>query len=144
MKVHFIQLMKGGETAELETLKLIPGISVARCDEDYGFTFGMDEESKAQITDCHNRLLREAFKLAQEGHIDMLIVDEFNAAYQYDLVDSKLAKELVLQKPEKLELVLTGRNPAECFVEAADYISEIMPVKHPYEKGIKARKGIEF
>jgi len=144
MKVHFVQLLKGNETSELNTLKLIPDITVARCTEDYGFTFGMNDEDKINITNEHNRILSEAISLADGGSIDMLIIDEFNAAYQYGLLDKELAEKLVLNKPENLELVLTGRNPDQKFIDAADYVSEIKAVKHPFKNGISARRGIEF
>lgn len=144
MKVHFVQLLKGNETSEINTLKLIPNISVARCAEDYGFTFTMTEKDKKNISDEHNHILSEAISLACSGSIDMLIIDEFNVAYEYGLLDKELAQKLVLNKPQNLELILTGRNPAEKFVEVADYVSEIKAVKHPFMNGIVARQGIEF
>lgn len=144
MRVRFVQLLKGNDTSELNSLKLIPNITIDRCDEDYGFTFTMSEEEKAKITACHNRILLRAFELAQSGEIDLLIIDEFNAAYAYGLVYKELAERIVLNKPEALELVITGRNPDKRFVEAADYVSEIQAVKHPFKSGISARKGIEF
>lgn len=144
MKVRFVQLMKGNDTSELNSLRLIPNITVDRCDEDYGFTFAMSNEDKEKITQCHNRILLQALMLAQNGEIDLLIVDEFNAAYAYGLVDKELAERLVLNKPEALELVITGRNPAADFIAAADYVSEIQSVKHPFKSGVSARKGIEF
>lgn len=144
MKVHFVQLLKGNETSELNTLKLIPDITVARCNEDYGFTFSMNDEDKINIANEHNRILSEAISLADSGSINMLIIDEFNAAYQYGLLDKELAEKLVLNKPKNLELILTGRNPDKKFVDAADYVSEIKAVKHPFKNGISARRGIEF
>lgn len=78
------------------------------------------------------------------GKIDMLIIDEFNAAYEYNLLDQNLADKIVTMKPQHIELILTGRNPQQKFMDIADYVSEIGLVKHPYLKGQKARKGIEF
>lgn len=144
MRVHIVQLLKGGPTSELHSLAQIPNITVSRPDKNYGFTFKMSEEDKRRLTECHNDLLIHAEKLIVDGEIDMLIIDEFNAAYEYDLVDCEIADRIILQKPENTELVLTGRNPQEKFVRAADYVSEITPVKHPYITGIQARKGIEF
>ena len=76
--------------------------------------------------------------------IDVLIFDEFQAAYAHGLLDKEAAKDFSLKKPATLELVLTGRNPDPVFLEAADYVSEIHGVRHPYQKQIPARKGIEF
>ena len=60
------------------------------------------------------------------------------------MVDEALAKQAVLERPQQREVVLTGRNPEAWMVEAADYITEMQPRRHPYEQGIPARKGIEF
>lgn len=144
MRVHFAQLLKGGESSELAVLKMIPNLTVERCDEDYGFSFAMSEEEKKQITQCHNRILTNALGMMERGEAGLLILDEFNAAYARRLVDRALAERLVLQKPEAAELVLTGRDPAPCFIAAADYVSKIKAVKHPFEHGITARKGIEY
>lgn len=144
MRVHIVQLLKGRDTSELAALALLKNISVSRCDRDYGFTFSMTDLEKAAAAECHNRLLREAEDLMRSGKTDMLILDEFNAAYKYKLLDAALADRIVLEKSPETELILTGRDPAEKFIAAADYISEIMPVKHPYSSGIAARKGIEY
>ena len=143
-RVHIIQLLKGNATSELDSLKLIPNITVSRCDKNYGFTFKMDEETKEKLVLCHNRLLLDAEQLMKNDEIDVLIIDEFNAAYEYKLIDRDLAERIVLGRNEKTEVVLTGRNPDEKFIDAADYVSKIECIKHPYEKGIKARRGIEF
>ncbi len=140
MKVCFLQLMKGGKTSELESLKLLPNIKVIRCDRHYPFFKNMTEADKADITACHNELLEEAFS----GGFDMVIVDEFNSAYRYELMDRELAQKLIFDGLKSAEVILTGREPNKIFTDAADYISEIQCIKHPYEKGITARKGIEF
>ena len=74
----------------------------------------------------------------------MLIFDEFCCAYNNNLLDRELADRAVLEAPDSTELILTGREPDKKFIEAADYVSEIKAVKHPYTRGITARKGIEY
>ncbi len=138
LRVHIVQLMKGAPTSELATLARIPGISVARCDRDYGFSWKMSDKDKSGITACHNRLLSEAFAIGA----DMVILDEFNSAYANGLLDREAAEKLIGEAAT--EIVLTGRNPDPRFLEKADYISEIQCVRHPYERGVTARKGIEF
>lgn len=144
MKVFFFQFLKGAPTSELNSLSKIENITVRRCDKDYGFTFTMNDDDKAAITACHDEMLKQALSLAENGGADMIVLDEFNAAYECGLLDRRLAENLVLNHWERVELVLTGRNPNEKFVEAADYVSEILAVKHPYEKGADARAGIEY
>ncbi len=142
LRVHIVQLMKGRPTSELAALAKIPEISVSRCDRDYGFPASMSETDMAEIIACHNALLREAEALLPE--LDVLILDEFNSACRHGLLDRGLADRVVLDRPENLELVLTGRRPEQKYIDAADYISEITAVKHPYSRGVKARKGIEL
>lgn len=144
MKVHIIQLLKGSETSELSVLRNIGGITLERCDRNYGFVWNMTDADKREITLCHNALLEKGYSLARSGDIDMLIIDEFNAAYRHGLLDRNAAEKFLTEKEGDTELVITGRDPAEIFIGAADYISEIKCVKHPYTKGINARRGIEF
>lgn len=144
MKVHFVQFLKGSPTSEIAVLEKIENITIRRCDRDYGFTFAMSDDDKAAITACHNRMLAEALELMQSGGADMVVLDEFNAAYSCGLLDKELADSIVLEKPADTELILTGRDPQPKFVEAADYVSEILAVKHPYSHGIEARKGVEY
>ena len=79
-----------------------------------------------------------------QGQYDLLILDEILASCNYGMVRETSVVEFLKNRPEKLEVVLTGRNPSETFLELADYVSEIHMRRHPYEKGIPARRGIEF
>ena len=81
---------------------------------------------------------------AELGIYDLLILDEILASCNYGMVRETSVVEFLQNRPEKLEVVLTGRNPSETFLELADYVSEIHMRRHPYEKGIPARRGIEF
>lgn len=140
MRVCFAQLMKGSFTSELNTLALIPDIDVMRCDRDYGFVKNMSDDDKALLTMCHNGLLKKSFS----GDYDMIILDEFNSAYYHGLLDKTAAAEFILNGRKNAEIILTGRDPAGIFTDAADYISEIGCIRHPYQNGVSARVGIEF
>ena len=78
------------------------------------------------------------------GDYDMLVIDEFMAAYRYGLIPNKEAVQFLKDRPDNLEVVLPGRDPSDELLELADYISEVKMVRHPFEKGIRARKGIEY
>lgn len=143
MSVAFVSLMKDGTSSENEPLKKC-GIKLSHCDKHYGFTFEMTDAEKAGQTACHNKLLTEAFELAQQGKADMLVIDEFFCAYEYGLCDKTLAEKIVFEKPDEVELVLTGHNVEQKFLDAADYITRVENERHPYDKGVPARKGIEF
>ncbi|MGN0666846.1 MAG: cob(I)yrinic acid a,c-diamide adenosyltransferase [Huintestinicola sp.] len=142
MRVHIVQLLKGAETSELRSLEKIDGITISRLKKNYGFASKMTDEQRAEVTEYHNKMLAEAAEMMND--LDMLIIDEFCGAYSHNMLDKDLARRIVFDRPSHLELVLTGRDPAPEYIEAADYVSEIKAVKHPFEKGIKARKGIEF
>jgi cob(I)alamin adenosyltransferase len=73
----------------------------------------------------------------------MLVLDEVIDAYHTDLIDRQLLLNFLSNKPEELEVVMTGRDSDELLVEHADYISEIKKIKHPYDSGLPARIGIE-
>lgn len=143
MKTVLVSLMKDGTSAENEPLKNA-GIKVLHCDKYYGFTFELTDDEKNELIACNNRLLTEAFELAQQDKADMLVIDEFFCAYECGLLDKALAEKIVFEKPAEVELVLTGHNVEQKFLDAADYITRVENERHPYEKGVPARKGIEY
>lgn len=139
MRVVVVQFLKNGTSGELEPLKKL-GTAVYSGQPGAKFTFQMNAEEKAQATKENNARLAEAL----QQPCDLLILDEICAARNSGMVDEALAKQAVLERPQHREVVLTGRNPEAWMVEAADYITEMQPRRHPYEQGIPARKGIEF
>ena len=139
MRVVVVQFLKNGTSGELEPLKKL-GAAVYSGQPGAKFTFQMNAEEKAQAAKENNARLAEAL----QQPCDLLILDEICAARNSGMVDEALAKQAVLERPQHREVVLTGRNPEVWMVEAADYITEMQPRRHPYEQGIPARKGIEF
>ena len=91
----------------------------------------------------HEERFRAVTKKAADENFDLLIMDELIASVNNELIPLDEVVEFLKNKPEGLEVVMTGRNPDEKLVELAHYVSEIKAVKHPYEKGINARVGIE-
>lgn len=142
-RVVFVQFLKNQETGELSILNDLPGVTVIRGKEGSGFSFHMTMEEKEKTKLLHTENLQTAIELAAAGKYDMLVLDEAVGAYARDLIDKELLERFVLNKPDQLELVLTGRNPAQWMIDCADYASEIRKIKHPYDRGIPAREGIE-
>ena len=89
-------------------------------------------------------LQTENLRRALAEPADLLILDEACAAWNLNMVDRELLQNAVLHKPAEQELAMTGRDPAPWMLDAADYITEMCCRRHPYEKGIPARKGVEF
>ena len=83
-------------------------------------------------------------KILKEGHFDMLIMDEILIAIRDSYLEEEKLLEFISNKPEELELVLTGREATPAVIELADYVSEVKKIKHPYDKGIFSREGIEY
>jgi cob(I)alamin adenosyltransferase len=139
-KVVIAQFMKGRDTGELRSLALLPGVTVLRNKQNYGFFNSVSAETRLKIIADNNSSLVEALATP----CDLLVLDEVFSAYALDALDRKLVDDLVLSRPESPELVLTGRNPPQHIIDAADYVSEIRKIKHPYDLGVIAREGIEY
>ena len=88
--------------------------------------------------------LTQVRELLTSGEFDLFICDEINGAVGFGLIDIEQVLELIRNKPEKTELVLTGRNADERIIEAADLVTEMCEIKHYYKAGIPARIGIEM
>lgn len=87
----------------------------------------------------------EFWKEATEDlNYDVILIDEIGPGIAWGVLSESLVFELINNKPEKTELILTGRDMPLSIIEKADYVSEINKIKHPYDNGILARKGIEF
>lgn len=143
-RVLLVQFLKGQTTGELRSFAHIPEITVLRGKASSKFTFQMDERELQQTYDLNTKNLLTAVEAMREGTCDLLILDEICGALSCDLIDSDLLRSLVEQKPESLELVLTGRNPPQWLLDRADYITEMVKRKHPFDQGIPAREGIEM
>lgn len=144
LKVLIVQFLKSSVTGELHAIEQLEGIKLIRNDEKFPFIWKMNDDQKKDITCIHNALLTEASKLVENGQVDLLVMDELSATYNNLLIDHQLVKDFVDNKPENLELVITGRDLDDYFVQKADYITEMKKIKHPFDQGISSRKGIEF
>ncbi len=135
-KVVIVQFLKGSETGEISVLINIEGITVLRADRAVSF----DYDNIPHLKEQHNSMLKKAINM----DCDMLILDEIAACCNYNYIDKEIVDNYINNKPDNVELVLTGREPDPKWIEKADYVSEIEKIKHPFDRGIKARKGIEL
>ncbi|MEM3626860.1 MAG: cob(I)yrinic acid a,c-diamide adenosyltransferase [Candidatus Bathyarchaeia archaeon] len=142
LKVYIIQFIKGGfDYGELYVIDRIPNLKLR--------AFGKGKfvmEKPPEEDDV--KLAEEALALAEEvvngGEYDVVILDEVNVALNLKLINIGKVLELIRNKPKHVELVLTGRYAPEEIIAAADLVTEMREIKHPYNKGYKARKGIEY
>lgn len=141
--VLIVQFLKSRPTGELASLALLPNIEVMRGKETKKFTFQMNDEEKAEVKREHMVLFDKVKQKCANEHIDLLIFDEIIGACNTGVFDQAALVEFLKNKPQELEVVMTGRNPAPELVELADYVSEVCMRKHPFKRGISARVGIE-
>jgi len=135
--IHFMKLWDYGEVASLRRL----GIDLFR----YGTTEFVDPKNPSPIDlEQANKALSKAEELIEKANYDVLILDEITVAVDFNLIPLKKVVDLLDKKPDNLELVLTGRNCPQELIEKADLVSVIDEIKHPFQKGLKVRKGIEF
>jgi len=142
LKVYIIQFIKGGfDYGELYVIDKLPNLQL----KAFGRGKFITQKPPAQED---IKLAEEAFQLAKEvverGQHDMVILDEINVALNLKLISLDEVLELIKNKPEHVELVLTGRNAPQKIIEAADLVTEMTEIKHPFNKGFQARKGIEY
>ncbi len=146
--VVFAQFMKGGETGEVRTLGSLPEISVMRAENTEKFTYQMTAEERLAAEKGNSELLTDSFKRADELNADILILDEALAAVERGMIDETRLWEHVCRfgaqnNPDK-ELVLTGRMPFRRIIDIADYVTDMEKIRHPFDRGISARKGVEY
>lgn len=137
LKVFFVQFMKSD--IEEKTLRQVKGIDY-KC-------FGQEKWiHKDKVEQEDKELAQQGLKFAEGilNEYDIVILDEIILAAWFGLLDEKDVLALIDKKPEHVELILTGRNASEKLIDKADYVSDITKVKHPYDKGILAREGIDY
>ena len=142
-KVLFTQFLKDNKSSELSILNNLDGIELLLCEETFGFYSRMNEQTKERAEKVYRDYLNEILEIIKNKDIQMLIMDEVIGAYNYNLIDKDTLLTFLKNKSEHLEVVMTGRNPEPELIELADYVSEIVKVKHPFDQGIYARMGIE-
>ena len=172
-KVLIVQFMKTGRSSEIKMLESLPGIEIMDAPRMTKFSFKMTDEERQEMLAADNAVLAEIQKKvwgrtgeqADAGHggsmnsedaedagtdkrsdggYDLLIMDECLGSCHKGFLDEQLLIDFLRNKPEHLEVVMTGRHPDDTLLEIADYVTEMHKVKHPYDEGIRARRGIEF
>lgn len=140
LKVFILQFLKSGSYSELQSLKSLSQRISVRYFGSGRFVNG--KPSDEDVIEARHGLA-EAERVISSGDYDLVILDEANVAVSYGLISLEDLLNIVDSKPERLELVITGRNAAERLIEKADLVTEMREVKHYYHQGVKARKGIE-
>ena len=165
--VYMIQFMKSGDTGELFAVKkYLPNMTIVQFGKDaldekqlkmfefdgkgeikpvgpkggkyYHFPPDHEEREAARMA------LEHSFTVVNSGKYDLVILDEANVILQKKLVSIEDVIKLINEKPEMVEIVFTGRGAPQLLKDKADYVNEVKRIKHPYDRGILARRGIEY
>ncbi|MFZ3064709.1 MAG: cob(I)yrinic acid a,c-diamide adenosyltransferase [Nitrospirota bacterium] len=145
MKVLFVQFLKGGEeSGELKIFKgLQENIEVIRFDQRHPIFF-KKEDTKEGLINAAKEALRLIDEKIKSGKYDLVVLDEINNLIFQGWADVNELTDIIRKRPEGVEIVLTGRGASKELIEIADYVTGMKAIKHPFKKGIKARKGIEY
>ena len=139
-KVIIIQFLKAGK-AYGEQVKIEECGAVI---ESYGLPKFVHGKPSEEDVEAAKRALERAGEVTSSGEWDLVILDEVCVALSFGMLDVNEVKELIRKKAPHTELVLTGRYCPEELFELADYVTEMREIKHPYQRGVLARRGVEY
>ena len=141
-KVVIAQFLKGADSGERVALQAFPNVTLLPVPETMPFLWNMTPEEREQAAETAQDMLRRSCALTDER--TLLVLDELCGAVETGLIPEELADRCLNQLPQGAEVVMTGRNPPSKWLEQADYVTELCARKHPYERGVQARKGVEY
>jgi cob(I)alamin adenosyltransferase len=142
LRVYVIQFIKGGfDYGELHVLDKLPNITLKAFGRGKFITAKPPEKEDVKHAEEALKLAKEITEAAEN---DIVILDEINVAIDLKLIKLQEVIEIIKKKPDNVEIILTGRNAPEEIIDLADLVTELKDIKHPFHKGFKARKGIEY
>ena len=144
MKVLFVQFLKTEFSGERHILSHTENVTLTFCPLELKLTFEMDDKEKAQAAKIFKGIFDNAVTTALTEKYDMVVLDEVFEAINAHMLSESEVYEFITNAPSSMEIVMTGHNPPQKFMDCADYITEFKKIKHPYDRGITGRIGIEF
>jgi len=141
LRTYIGQFLKGRPTGELKAAKLLePYLTIEQFGEaDFVLTRG--DPRQAALA---RRGLQRIRQILASGEYDIVVLEEINVALELELIPLEDVLALMEERPSEVELVLTGRGAPQELISRADLVTEMVAIKHPYQRGVKARLGIEF
>jgi len=142
MPVGIVQFIKGAwDTAERRVMEGFGDLVTFRAMGE-GFTW--ETQDRARDTEAARKAWEVAAAMLADPALAMVILDELNVALRYDYLPADMVLAAIAARPEGQHVVITGRSASAAMIEAADLVTEMTMVKHPFRDGIKAQKGVEF
>ncbi|MGC8902382.1 MAG: cob(I)yrinic acid a,c-diamide adenosyltransferase [Fervidobacterium sp.] len=139
-KAYMGQFIKGMKYSELEAPKYLPNFVI----EQYGRDCFIKKNPEKIDIQLARQGLEKVTKIIQQGQYDIVILDEVNVAIYYGLFTVQDVIRALTNRPEHVEIILTGRYAPQELIDIADLVTEMREVKHYFQKGILAREGIEY
>lgn len=139
-KVYIGQFLKGMPYSELKAPEFLPNLVI----EQYGTAQFVHNKPTQRDIDKAEEGLKKIEAIINSAEYDVVIMEEINVALMYGLLSTERILKIIKNKPETVELVLTGRYAKKEIIEAADLVTEMKMIKHYYNQGVSARKGIEM
>lgn len=143
-RVIFAQFMKGSESGEVKVLDGLDNVEVMRAEAQDKFTFSMNEEERRLAAEENVRLLRRVEERAAEVKPFLLVLDEAVSAVYNDMITDEDLRGFIERNRDDYEIVITGGTPEVWMIDIADYVTDLQKIKHPFDNGLEARKGIEY
>jgi cob(I)alamin adenosyltransferase len=140
LKVFIAQFIKQGNYSEIKALKKLSDMITV---EQYGKGRFVDGKPTREDFDIVEEGLKRVRQIILSGEYDVIILEEANVAVKYGLIPEQELIDMITTKPESVEMVITGRNASPLILDIADLVTEMKPVKHYYNIGVRGRLGIE-
>ena len=143
-KVLFFQFLKNNSSSERNVLKNLSDITLIDGPDKIKFSKNMNEVEKHNNRIFYTKIFQQIKERVIEEGFQLLVLDEILGTISTGLLEEERLLDFLKNKPQNLEVVLTGRSPSQKIIDLANYISNIEKIKHPFDKGIAARKLIEY
>lgn len=141
-KVLFYQFLKDNTSSERKSLAQLENITCMKGREEVKFSFQMSEEEKKEVRQYYKEQL-QMLEIEAKNY-DVFVLDEAVCAVGIGLLEENELIRFLENKPKKLEVILTGHTISDRLLQTADYVTEMKKIKHPFDRGISARQGIEM
>jgi cob(I)alamin adenosyltransferase len=141
-KIFIVFFMKGDYAyGEFDALLKLPNVEIFQSGfRQFTDPLNIKKEEREEAVSA----LEAARRAVNSGKYDLVVMDEVNVALEYKLIELEDVIRLIKERPPRVEIIMTGRYADNRLLEIADLVTEMVKVKHPFDKGIKARKGIEY
>ena len=144
LRVLFVQFLKTDSSGARSVLGKLDNVTLTNCPLNLKFTFDMTAAEKQQTAVLYRNIFERSAATALSDRYDMIVLDEIFDVINEGMLAEAQVYEFITNAPKSIEIVMTGHNPSPRFLAAADYITEMKKHKHPFDRGMSARKGIEF